>query len=1041
MKTKAFFIAISALLNFDFCYAQFSSNSFANKVDFSAGINTQGIVLTDLNLDGKKDIVVTNTNTSNIFINLNTTTTGVINSNSCSTTPINLIGLSSLSLIYSGDFDGDNKSDLLVGYTGNSNFSIFRNNYSSGIFSSSSFSPRIDIASGSSTTNIGGIIDVDLDGKLDVVIGSYSVNTITVFRNTSSGVGNISFASGITYATGSSTNPTSLALKDINGDNRPELIVTCFNSSIRVYLNTSSVGNASFSFYTTYTAGTGANFLRLNDIDNDGKLDMICSSYYTGNISIFKNTTTSGIISFISPPVNFNVTSSTNYGSGIDVADLDGDGKPDLCGVGVLSANLSVFRNISSMGIISTSSFATKNDFTTGMSPNEVRIEDFDGDFRPDIINTNYNSGTFSIFKNRILAPEPTIAATNINTIPLSTSVTLNLTKGNGSKRLVVARISSASLITPVDSSFYTPNSIYGNGTNIGSNNFVVYNDTGSTVTVTGLSYGQTYNFTVYEYNGFGGFSNYLTSSSASASQTIGDIFYSKSTGPLNIVSNWGSNQDGTGTSPLSFSSANTVYIVTNNSSPTLTSNWLVSGLNSYVVIGDGINSVNLSIPSGINILTDSLSIRSNAAITFIGGLVANKIFFDSLSLAQFISNNPQSLPGYNYYNLFTLNSTKTLTSNCIVRGTLNLFSNINTASFNLILGTSGNQTGVLNRNSLGTISGKFTRWFSNSTNTGNSGLFPLMVGGNYRPATIEFTSAPNTSGTISSEFIELPSGYNGLRPIPLYDFSVFLEVNKASNSGYWKFDPIGLIGGTHTITLTGAGFMGINNFVDLRILKRTASLNPWTLSGGAVVGTGSNLAPVVGRTGVTGFGEFTLGGDSSTNSLPVKWLSFVGTKHEDGVLLKWSTASEFNNSYFLVERKSSKEQEFESIYKLKATNQSSIKSYSYKDYLSDEKFPIFYRIRQVDHDGSFTFSKEISVYSNNFETDFFVGPNPAKDFIYIQNYDLNTPINFTNTLGQNFPLKIDNDKIYLNEIVTGIYFLNITSKDGERKSIKIIKE
>ncbi len=1039
MKPKQLLSCFILLLAVKFAQSQFSTNSFAAKVNFSAGINTQGLVLTDLNLDGKKDIVVTNTSTSNIYVYLNSSSIGTINSSSCAT-GINLTALSSLSLIYSGDFDGDNKNDILVGYTGNSNFSIFRNNYTSGTFSASSFSSRQDFATASSTTNIGGIIDIDLDGKMDVVIGSYTANTISVFRNISSGVGNISFAGGVTYATGSGTNPTSLILKDINGDNKPELFVSCFNSAIRVYQNTSTSGSVSFSFYTAYTAGTGANFVRLQDIDNDGRPDIECSSYYTGNISIFKNTTVGGVISFNSTPIDFSVTPSSNYGSGIDVGDLDYDSKPDICGVGVVSANLAVFKNISTSGTISTGSFASKVDFSTGSSPNEVRIADFDGDLRPDIINTNYNSGTFSIFKNRIVSSEPTISASNIIAIPSINSVTLNFNKGNGERRLVVARTTANSMVSPIDTSYYFANTIFGNGSNIGSNNYIVYSDTGASVTITGLSYGQVYSFTVYEYNGIGGFSNFLTSSAVAITQTMGDVYYSKSTGILNLVNTWGSNTDGTGTAPSSFNNPNTVYKVVNNPAPTLSANWIVSGTNSFIEIGDGINALNFTIPSGTSLFTDSVSVKANATLTFIGGLIGNKAYFDSLSTAQFTSSNSQNIPGFTYYNIVIANSVKTITNNCNVRGALNLLNNINTGAYTLTLGVSGTQPGVLNRNANGTITGRFKRWFAAATNTGSSGLFPMLVGSNYRPASVEFTVAPTNAGTLTTEFFSIPPGNSGLY---LYDFSLgFVEVNKAATNGYWKIDPIGTTGGIYTLTLTGTGFYGISAVTDLRIIKRQTA-GAWTLPSGstAIAGTGATTAPVVGRSGYSGFGEFTLGGDSTQNPMPVKWLSFEGTRKEEGVLLNWKTAQEINNAYFIIERKTDNKSDFEAISKEFPINTGSIKSYTYFDQNISKSETYIYRIKQVDLDGKFSYSKTLLI---NFEFDseeIIVGPNPANDNIMVRNININEPIELIDALGKIISVKLENDKIKLNNIPSGVYQLNVTSLNGQKKSIRIIKE
>lgn len=108
------------------------------------------------------------------------------------------------------------------------------------------------------------------------------------------------------------------------------------------------------------------------------------------------------------------------------------------------------------------------------------------------------------------LNAEPTIAATSITFSSVTTtSMTVGWTNGNGTNRLVIARATSAVNQTPSDATGYTANATFGSGSDLGSSNFVVYNGTGNSVNVTGLSVGTTYHFTVIEFNGSGTISNY----------------------------------------------------------------------------------------------------------------------------------------------------------------------------------------------------------------------------------------------------------------------------------------------------------------------------------------------------------------------------------------------------------------------------------------------------------------------------------------------------------------------------------------------------
>lgn len=97
----------------------------------------------------------------------------------------------------------------------------------------------------------------------------------------------------------------------------------------------------------------------------------------------------------------------------------------------------------------------------------------------------------------------PTAPATSITfASTTSISTTVNWSNGNGSKRIVVARLGSAVTWTPTDNNTYTANASFGSGTDVsGSGEYVVYNGSAATVPVTNLAATSSYYFKVYEYN------------------------------------------------------------------------------------------------------------------------------------------------------------------------------------------------------------------------------------------------------------------------------------------------------------------------------------------------------------------------------------------------------------------------------------------------------------------------------------------------------------------------------------------------------------
>ncbi|MEP7169538.1 MAG: GEVED domain-containing protein, partial [Bacteroidota bacterium] len=109
---------------------------------------------------------------------------------------------------------------------------------------------------------------------------------------------------------------------------------------------------------------------------------------------------------------------------------------------------------------------------------------------------------------------QATIGAYTNNTT--GTSVTVNWTRGNGNNVLVVARLTATTGVDPTGGTLYSsPSTVFGSGSTTGTGNFAVYNSTGTSVTVTGLTAGSSYTFTCYEYNTTG--TCYKTPGSSSA--------------------------------------------------------------------------------------------------------------------------------------------------------------------------------------------------------------------------------------------------------------------------------------------------------------------------------------------------------------------------------------------------------------------------------------------------------------------------------------------------------------------------------------------
>ena len=303
------------------------------------------------------------------------------------------------------DLDGDGKPDFVVTNTGDSSISIFRNTGRGDSLSTNSFASALNLTTGKGPWGVA-IADLDGDGKLDIVVSNGNDGSISVFRNTSSS-GSItagSFAARVDFLTGSGGGGGyGIAIADFDGDGKPDVAVTNRNSStISVFRNTSSSGSVTFAAHVDFSTG-GAGVLPYGiaaaDVDGDGKVDLVVANSGTDSLAIFRNTSTSGSIDISSFGARVDIAASGTP-IAVVIADINGDGKPEIVSANTSDSTLSVFQNNSTSGSISSGSFAAGVDFKLNSEPESIALGDFNGDGRSDIAAANRNSNTVSIFEN-----------------------------------------------------------------------------------------------------------------------------------------------------------------------------------------------------------------------------------------------------------------------------------------------------------------------------------------------------------------------------------------------------------------------------------------------------------------------------------------------------------------------------------------------------------------------------------------------------------------------------------------------------------------
>ena len=129
------------------------------------------------------------------------------------------------------------------------------------------------------------------------------------------------FAAPLSFDTG--LNPQSVAIGDLNGDGKPDLVVANYNSStVSVLLGN---GDGTFGPKTDYGTGSYPQSVAIGDLNGDGKPDLVTANYNYN----------SGTVSVLLGNGDGTFGPRTDYATGFDphsvaIGDLSGDGKPDL---------------------------------------------------------------------------------------------------------------------------------------------------------------------------------------------------------------------------------------------------------------------------------------------------------------------------------------------------------------------------------------------------------------------------------------------------------------------------------------------------------------------------------------------------------------------------------------------------------------------------------------------------------------------------------------------------------------------------------------
>lgn len=254
---------------------------------------------------------------------------------------------------------------------------------------------------------------------------------------------------------------------------------------------------------------------------------------------------------------------------------------------------------------------------------------------------------------------------------------------------------------------------------------------------------------------------------------------------------------------------------------------------------------------------------------------------------------------------------------------------------------------------------------------------------------------------------------------------------------------------GTTVIATTTTDASGYYNFSNLTAgsyvvgftLPSGYKFSPNT---GALNDANNSDASSTGKTGVITLAdnEFNLNIDAGIyDPLPVTLISFTAKMIEKNVRLNWSTSTEINSDHFEIEH-SIDARSWTTIGKVESNGESAtVKNYTFMDprTVSGQNF---YRLRMVDTDLSFAYSRIVSVQMEGKEK-LSVYPNPVSDILFINNLTSNpvSELTMISTSGQVVyrTQSVTSDGISLKHFPTGIYTVRMKQSNGSVESVKVI--
>jgi hypothetical protein len=316
--------------------------------------------------------------------------------------------------------------------------------------------------------------------------------------------------------------------------------------------------------------------------------------------------------------------------------------------------------------------------------------------------------------------------------------------------------------------------------------------------------------------------------------------------------------------------------------------------------------------------------------------------------------------------------------------------------------------------------------------------VFPIGKNGMYRPAAISNLSE---AATFTAEYFEAD-------PHPLYNTTnKEASIDHLSRCEYWIIDRNSASGSARVTLSWNTTSCGVDQLADLIVSRWDGS--EWKNHGNGGTTGNNTTGTVISSGNISTFSPFTLASISPANPLPVSLLNFNGECAAGKFILNWSTASEINNKAFELEYSINGSEFFLAGTIAGAGNSHNTRIYNFTDEQNRDAKTVYYRLKQIDYDHTFSFSKIIAVNNcgvNSFEIarinqsrthlEIFIN-NPSGEIIEYSIINLSGAKVYSK---KTEPESIVSEKINIADFPNGIYLLSINNgRESLRKKLIIV--